>query len=91
MNNKLSGLLMGAVITGLIAGSVAKANESTDNPSGQGDQKMSADKNNCKGKMQDKDKNKCKGKAMEDQKKKKDKNACSGKNGCEGKDKTDKN
>mgnify|MGYP000923095381 CR=1 FL=1 len=81
MNQKLTGLLTAAIVTGLIAGNVARAEEPTGDKSG--DAKMAADKNSCKGQ---KDKNSCKG--QQTKKKKKDKNSC--KNGCgENKDKGD--
>ena len=83
MSNKLTTLLAGAVITGLIAGSVAKAEDTVGNSQSGQDQQVSGDKNNCKGKVKSKDS--CTGKAAMANKKK-DKNSCSGKNGCEGKD-----
>lgn len=82
MKNKLSTLLTAAVVTGLMAGSVVKAEDKSAEK--QGDQ-MSAEKNSCKG-MKTDDKNSCKG--QKSMKKKKDKNSC--KNGCgENKDKTE--
>lgn len=82
MNNKLSALLTTAIVTGLLATQVAKAEDT--NPKGSGDQ-MAAEKNSCKG-QKAADKNSCKGQ-KDMKKKKKDKNSC--KNGCgEAKDKS---
>lgn len=84
MNNKLTGLLTTAIITGLMAGSVASAEDKT--TEGSDKSKVSADKNACKG-HSTMDKNGCKGESMK--KKKADKNSC--KNGCgESKTNTDK-
>lgn len=85
MNNKLSALLTTAIVTGLLATQVAKAEEATTNKTS-GDQ-MAAEKNSCKGMKAD-DKNSCKGMKKDAKKKKKmDKNSC--KNGCgEAKDKS---
>ena len=75
MNNKLSALLTTAIVSGLLATQVAKAEEaSTQNT---GDQ-VTAEKNSCKGQSAS-DKNSCKGQ-KDMKKKKKDKNSC--KNGC---------
>lgn len=83
MNQKFASVLTAAVISGLLAGSIALA-ESAKTESK--DATMSADKNGCKGMAGD-DKNSCKGQMMK-KKKKNDKNSC--KNGCgEAKEKTD--
>ena len=85
MNLKAKHLLTGALITGLLSGTAALANEGA-NQGGDDGQQMSAGKDGCQGKTA-KEKNSCKGHAK---KKKKDKNACSGKDGCgQKKDKKD--
>ncbi len=77
MNNKLSALLTTAIVTGFLAGQVAKAEDAAAQNSGE---KVTAEKNTCKG-----EKNTCKGHS-DSKKKKSDKNSC--KNGCgEAKDK----
>lgn len=73
MNNKLTGLLTTAILTGLMASTAAQAEDKPANASG--DMKA-AEKNHCKGHANDK--NGCKGETAK--KKSKDKNAC--KNGC---------
>lgn len=78
MNNKLSTLLTTAIVTGFLAGQVAKAEDAAAQNSGD---KVTAEKNTCKG-----EKNSCKGHTDSKKKKKSDKNSC--KNGCgEAKDK----
>jgi hypothetical protein len=72
MNNKLSALLATAVVTGLMASQVVRAEDA---PAKSGDQ-ATAEKNSCKGAKHDK--NGCKGAKAKD--KKHDKNSC--KNGC---------
>lgn len=82
MNNKLSALLTTAIVTGLLATQVAKAEDATAQKSGD---QINAEKNSCKG-MKTDDKNSCKGMKDKKKKKKSDKNSC--KNGCgEAKDK----
>ncbi|PIS11594.1 MAG: hypothetical protein COT73_03135 [Bdellovibrio sp. CG10_big_fil_rev_8_21_14_0_10_47_8] len=74
MSNKITALLTTAIVSGLMAASVARAEDAAGGHTGD---KMAKEKNNCKGKVRN-EKNSCKGqKAM---KKKKDKNSC--KNGC---------
>ena len=87
MNSKL---LTVAIISGLVAGNMALANDTEPGSSG-GDQ-MTAEKNGCKGMdkgetknsckgMEGKHKDSCKGKKGK-MKKKGGKNSCSGPNGC---------
>lgn len=86
MNTKLSALLTTAIVTGLLATQVAKAEDSAP----KSNDHMAAEKNGCKG-MKDDDKNSCKSMKADDKnsckgtkdakkKKKADKNSC--KNGC---------
>lgn len=83
MNQKFTSILTAAVISGLMAGSIAHAEGSKAESK---DSTMSADKNSCKS-MTGNDKNSCKGQMMK-KKKKNDKNSC--KNGCgEAKEKTE--
>ena len=83
MNSKLPMLLTTALVTGLLAAQVAKAEDTHTKNTGD---KMSAEKNGCKG-MKKEHKNSCKGKKKEHLKKD-DKNSC--KNGCgEAKDSND--
>ena len=87
MNNQISKLLTGALITGILAGSSAFAQENTDKKSDDASaQPMSAGKDGCQGKTAKKDKNSCKGMKG----KKKSKNSCNGKDGCGEKEKAEK-
>lgn len=85
MNNKLSALLTGAIVTGLLASTAAKAEEAATTQN-KGDE-MSANKSGCKGEMKADAKagakaektgakNECKGN------KKAHKNKCAGKGAC---------
>ena len=74
MNNKLSALLSTAIVSGLLAAQVAKAEDASAPKSNEA---VAAEKNNCKG-HKGAEKNNCK--AMKAEKKKGDKNSC--KNGC---------
>lgn len=81
MNKSVKHLLTGALVTGLLSGAAALAEDQaaqSDDASGQ----MSSGKNGCHGKSA-KQKNSCKGQA----KGKKGKNSCGGKDGCGEKDK----
>jgi hypothetical protein len=78
--NKITTLLAAAAVTGLITGSLARAQDTkapADDGKGSKDTKVAACKNGCDGKTS-KDGCKCHGKG------KKDKNSCGGKNGCKG-------
>jgi len=83
MKKKTSTVLAGALITGLLAGSMAMADSNQKEPQKGDEQEVSGTKNSCSGKTAD-DKNSCAGKKdMKEKKAKKGaKNACSGKNGC---------
>lgn len=86
MNKQISKLMTGALITGLLAGSVALAEEGATKTADEG-QQMSAGKDGCQGKTAKKDKNSCKGHAKA--KKAKGKNGCNGKDGCNEKKKAE--
>lgn len=80
MKHKSSTLLAGALITGLLAGSVAMADNAEQETKPGDGQQMTGTKNSCSGKTAT-DKNSCSGK--KDKKAKKGaKNSCAGKNGC---------
>ncbi len=87
MKNQFSKLLTGALVTGILAGGVALAEDNATHSAQQ--PVASSDKNGCNQKKQDemKEKNGCKGITKKDDKnscaaKKQEKNACGGKNGC---------
>ena len=81
MNKKHYSILTGALITGLLAGSVAMADANQKDEQTGETQEMSGTKNSCSGKTTDK--NSCAGKKDKKSKGKKDaKNSCGGKNGC---------
>lgn len=77
MSKKVSTLLTAAIVTGMLASHVVRAEE---HDAKSGDTATAAEKNSCKGQAAD-DKNSCKAhKKMKMKKKMKDKNSC--KNGC---------
>lgn len=77
MNLKSIQILTGALITGLLSGTSALADEGANQPTGD-TQQMNAGKDGCQGKSA-KHKDSCKGQTK---KKKKNKNGCGGKDGC---------
>lgn len=82
MKNKSSALFASAIITGLLAGSVAMADNAEQETQPGDKQEMSGTKNSCSGKTAG-EKNSCAGKKDKKSKAKKDaKNSCGGKNGC---------
>lgn len=74
MNSKLTGLLTSAIVTGLMAAQIAKAEE----PTAKTGDAAAVEKNGCKGEKSG-EKNSCKG-MKDSKKKKKEKNSC--KNSC---------
>ncbi len=80
MKKKTSTLLAGALVTGLIAGTVAMADTAQTEEKPADDKQVSGTKNGCSGKTAE-GKNSCS--VKKDKKVKKSaKNKCAGKNGC---------